>query len=143
MISTTAVDQLMQLGRRRGGLQIDDIRQVLPVDTMSIEELADVVARLEEADISIEIDAGMLTPHGRKMTLPNLNPTTEPTRHKQPATTAHAGLLGLASSMKAARENSHPRRRPARTYVQKSGTIFVVAAALTLLLLALVVWRFT
>jgi hypothetical protein len=141
MISTTAVDQLMQLGRRRGGLQIDDIRQVLPVDTMTIEELADVVARLEDA--GIEIDAGMLTPHGRKMTLPKLNPTTEPTRHKQPATTAHAGLLGLASSMKAARENSHPRRRPARTYVQKSGTIFVVAAALTLLLLALVVWRFT
>ena len=29
-----------------------------------------------------------------------------------------------------------------RVYVQKSGTIFVVAAALILLLLALVVWRF-
>jgi len=41
MISTTAVDHLMQLGRRRGGLHIDHIRQVLPVDTMTIEELAD------------------------------------------------------------------------------------------------------
>jgi len=55
MISTTAIDHLMQLGRRRSGLHIDDIRQVLPVDTMTIEELADVVARLEEA--GIEIDA--------------------------------------------------------------------------------------
>ena len=45
MISTTAVDRLMQLGRRRGGLQIDDIRQALPVDTMAIEELADVTFR--------------------------------------------------------------------------------------------------
>jgi Sigma-70 factor, region 1.1 len=59
MISTTAVDHLMQLGRRRGGLHIDDIRQVLPVDTMTIEELADVVARLEEAGIAFEIDENL------------------------------------------------------------------------------------
>ena len=142
MISTTAVDRLMQLGRRRGGLHIDDIRQVLPVDTMTIEELADVVSRLEEAGIAFEIDAGMLTPHHRKMTLPEVNPTPEPTRHSERAMTAHARPLGLASSMKTARENSHRTRGPAPTYVQKSGTIFVVAAALILLLLALVVWRF-
>jgi Sigma-70 factor, region 1.1 len=73
----------MQLGRRRGGLQIDDIRQALPVDTMTIEELADVVARLEEAGIAVEIDAGMLTPHRGKMTLPEVNPTPEPTRHSE------------------------------------------------------------
>jgi Sigma-70 factor, region 1.1 len=142
MISTTAVDRLMQLGRRRGGLQIDDIRQALPVDTMTIDELADVMARLEEAGIAVEIDASMLTPHHRKMTLPEVNPTSEPTRHSERATTAYARLLGLASSIKAARENSHRARGPARTYVQKSGTIFVVAAALILILLALVVWRF-
>jgi Sigma-70 factor, region 1.1 len=143
MISTTAVDHLMQLGRRRGGLHIDDIRQVLPVDTMTIEELADVLARLEEAGIAFEIDAGMLTPHHRKMTLPGVNPMKEPMRHNEPAMTAHVTQLGLASSMKAAAENSHRTREPARTYVKKSGTIFVVAAALILLLLALVVWRFT
>ena len=143
MISTTAVDHLMQLGRRRGGLHIDDIRQVLPVDTMTIEELADVVARLEEAGIAFEIDAGMLTPHHRKMTLPGVNPMKEPMRHNELGMTAHASQLGLASSMQAAAENSHRTREPARTYVKKSGTIFVVAAALILLLLALVVWRFT
>jgi hypothetical protein len=66
MISTTAVDRLMQLGRRRGGLEIDDIRQALPIDTMTIEELADVMARLEKAGISVEIDAGLLSPHHRK-----------------------------------------------------------------------------
>src|SRR2546425_193166 len=83
------------------------------------------VARLEEAGIAVEIDAGMLTPHHRKMTLPEVNPTPEPTQHSERATTAHARLLGLASSIKAARENSHRTRGPARTYVQKSGTIFV------------------
>jgi Sigma-70 factor, region 1.1 len=70
MISTTAVDRLMQLGRRRGGLEIDDIRQALPIDAMTIEELADVMARLEEAGISVEIDAGLLSPHHRKTALP-------------------------------------------------------------------------
>ena len=82
MISTTAVDHLMQLGRRRGGLHIDHIRQVLPVDTMTIEELADVLARLEEAGIAFEIDAGMLTPHHRKMTLRGVNPMKEPMRQR-------------------------------------------------------------
>jgi hypothetical protein len=66
----------------------------LPVDTMTIEELADVVARLEEAGIAVEIDAGMLTPHRRKMTLPEVNPTPEPTRHSERAMTAHARLQG-------------------------------------------------
>jgi hypothetical protein len=34
----------MEMGRQRGGLDIDDIRRALPVDTMSIEELSDVLA---------------------------------------------------------------------------------------------------
>jgi hypothetical protein len=37
------------------------ISGTLPIDTMTIEEVADVVARLEEAGISVEIDAGLLT----------------------------------------------------------------------------------
>jgi hypothetical protein len=53
----------MQLGRRRGGLQIDDIRQALPVDTMTIEELADVVARLEEAGTANTVYARAASGH--------------------------------------------------------------------------------
>jgi hypothetical protein len=142
MISTTAVDRLMQLGRRRGGLEIDDIRQALPIDTMTIEELADVVARLEEAGISVEIDPGLLTPHHRKMALPEVKPTPEPSRHSERATTAHPRLLDLASSIKAARENSSRTRGSTGPYVQKSATIFILAAALILFLIALGIWRF-
>ena len=39
----------MEMGRQQGGLDIDDISRALPVDAMSIEELADVLALLEEA----------------------------------------------------------------------------------------------
>jgi hypothetical protein len=141
MISTTAVDRLMQLGRRRGGLEIDDIRHALPIDTMTIEELADVVARLEEAGISVEIDAGLLTPHHRKTALPEVKPTPEPSRASERATTAHPRLLSLASSIKAAKENARTREST-HPYVQKSATIFILAAALILFLIALGVWRF-
>ena len=43
----------MEMGRQRGSLDIDDIRRTQPVDTMSIEELADVLARVEEAGIPV------------------------------------------------------------------------------------------
>ena len=56
MTSTTAVESLIEMGRQRGGLDIDDIRRALPVDTMSIEELSDVLAHLDEAGIPVEID---------------------------------------------------------------------------------------
>ena len=68
VISTTAVEGLMEVGRQRGGLDIDDIRRALPVDAMSIEELADVLARLEEAGISVEIESTLLTPRHRNNT---------------------------------------------------------------------------
>jgi Sigma-70 factor, region 1.1 len=143
MISTTAIDRLMQRGRRRGGLEIDDIRQTLPIDTMTIEEVADVVARLEEAGIWVDIDAGLLTPHHRKMALQEVKPTPEPSRRSERVTTAHPRLLSLASSIKAAKENSSRPRGSTHPYVQKSATIFVLVAALILFLIALGVWRFT
>lgn len=141
MISTTAIDRLMQLGRRRGGLEIDDIRQALPVDTMTVEELADVVARLEEAGISVEIDTGLLTPHHRKTALQEVTPASERSRHSERTTTAHDRLSILASSIKAVRENSSRTRGSIRPYVQKSATVFILAAALILFLIAFVVWR--
>jgi MFS superfamily sulfate permease-like transporter len=144
MIATTAVDRLIQLGRRQGGLEIEDIRQALPIDTMTIEELADVVARLEEAGISVEIDAALLTPRHQKMALPKVKPTPEPSRDSERTMTGHPRLLNLnlASSIKAARENSSRIRGSTHPYVQKSATIFVLVAALILFLIALGVWRF-
>lgn len=130
------------MGRQRGRLDIDDIRRALPVDAMSIEELADVLARLEEAGIPVEIDSVLLTPRHPRMPLREVKPTTEPSRHSERTTTAQDRLTILASSIKAARENSSGTPGSARPYVQNPGTIFVIAAALILILLALAVWRF-
>jgi len=141
MIPTTAVDRLVQLGWRQGGLKIDDIRQALPIDNMTIEEITDVVTCLEDVGISVEMDAGWLTRPHRKMGLSGLQPTPKPSRRSERVTTADARLSNLSSALKAA-EETHKRLGSARPYVQKSGTIFVIAAALILVLLALGLWRF-
>ncbi len=141
MISTTLVDHLMETGRQQGGLEIDDIRRALPVDTMSAEELANVLARLEEAGISVEIDSALLTPRHRKMRPHQIKPATGPPLDSGQATTAHDRLTILALSIKTARESSHTGRL-AHASLQKPATIFVIAAVVILILLALVVWRF-
>jgi hypothetical protein len=132
----------MEVGRQRGGLDINDIRRTLPVDAMSIEELADVLARLEGAGISVKIEPTLLTPRHRKMLPHEVRPATPPSGHTERATTGHDRLSILASSIKAARENSSRIRGPAQPYVKRSGTIFVIAAVLILALLAIVVWQF-
>jgi hypothetical protein len=142
VISTTAVETLMEAGRQRGGLDINDIRRALLVDAMSIEELADVLARLEEAGISVEIEPTLLTPRHRKMTLRGAKPVTEPPRHGEQMTVDHGRLAILALSIKAARDNSSRAPGTALPHVQKPAAVFVLVAALILLLIALSVWRF-
>jgi hypothetical protein len=143
MVSTTAaVDRLMELGRQQGGLNIENVRQGLPIDTMTIEELADVVARLEEAGISDEIDADLLTAHHRKTALPEMRSTPEPSQQDGRTTPAHPSLFSLATAIKTSQESSSRTSGSTRPYVQKSDTVFVLAAALILILIAWGVWRF-
>jgi|SRR4051812_29093830 len=141
MISATAVDRLVQLGKQRGGLEIDDIRQALPINTMTIEELVDVLARLEESGISVEVDSSLLTPPHRKMALPEVNSTPEPSHRSERTTTGHPHLLSLASSIQAATQNSSQIGGATGSYV-KPATIFVSAAALILFSIALALWYF-
>lgn len=141
MMSVTAIDRLMQLGQQRGRLEIDDVRQALPVDTMTTTELADVLARLEEAGIEVEIDAGLLTPHHGKMNLHEVKPVTGPSTRTERTKTDHDRLSTLASSIKAARTNANGPGGPVQPYAKMSGTVFVAAAALLLVLLILIVWR--
>jgi len=60
MILRTAVDRVMQLDWRRGHPTIDDIRQALPVDGVTTADLANMVARVEEAGIPVGTDPALL-----------------------------------------------------------------------------------
>jgi Sigma-70 factor, region 1.1 len=142
MIPKKALDYLMQLGRQRGALEIDDIRQVLEVDTMTTEELADVVARLDEAGIPVEIDPALLAPRPPKMTPHEARPASESLRRSEQPSSGRHPLSKLESSVTAARGNLGRSVGQARKHVQGPPAIFVVVVALVLVLLALGVWRF-
>lgn len=58
----TALTDLISLAQRRGSLATEDIRRVLPIDRMTVEDLSYVLARLEQAGIDIEIDPSLLLP---------------------------------------------------------------------------------
>jgi hypothetical protein len=142
MIPATTFDLLIQMGRARGGLEVDELRQVVPIDAMTAEELADVLTRLEEAGISIEIDAALLAPRHRKTAMHEVHLATENSQLGERTTADHTRLSRLASSIKAARENSRPILSQALMYVQMPATVFIITVVLILFLFAFSVWLF-
>ena len=142
MMDTTAVDRLIQIGRQRGGVEIDDIRKVLPIDAMSVEEISDALALLEEAGISVEIDPAMLTARSRRLTLPDVTPPTESLGQSLRTTTSQDRASVRTRSIKSATENSSLTHVSANPHVQKSATIIILATALILVLIAMGVWHF-
>ena len=138
MIPPTAFDRLVQLGKRPGSLTVSKLGRVLPVDTMTVEEITEVVARLEGAGILVEIDAEFEASHPRK------TPSNSEAMPKQASlsaakTTDHARLEALASSIKAKESQTRARQHLG---IEKSGTEFVVAAAVILIVLMLIAWGF-
>lgn len=61
-VNEAAIDELTAIGRRQGRLGLDDVKRVLPVDRMSAEELAEAMARLEDAGIEVDLDPALLRP---------------------------------------------------------------------------------
>ncbi len=60
MILSTAFDRVMQLAWRRGRPTIDDIRQAMPVDGVTTEDLGNMVARVRKAGIPVGTDPALL-----------------------------------------------------------------------------------
>ncbi len=139
-MTLAAVDHLIELGRQRGGLGIDDLRRALPIDAMTIEEISGVLARLEEAGISLEIDRAMLTPRHHETTFGEVKSTTQDPGPREPNATAHNLLSNQMPSMKQTEKDFFHVGGPAQ--VKGSNAVFIVVAGLILCLLALGVWFF-
>jgi Sigma-70 factor, region 1.1 len=64
-ITEATLNELIALAHQRGGVSMEDLRQALPVDDMTIEEISDILARLDEAGFDFEIDPALLLPTSR------------------------------------------------------------------------------
>jgi hypothetical protein len=133
MISATVFDRLVEMGRRRGALQSDDLRQALPVDTMTTEEIVDVVTRLEDAGIAVEIDPALLKPRHRKMPSQVTKTAAVPSPDSARPAPSDGRLSGLESSITAARGSSSQTTVPAGKFVKPPSTTSVLVVALILL----------
>jgi hypothetical protein len=83
MSGHSSYERLLELGREQGGLTAQDLQRVLPIDQMSMDEISDVLARLDDAGITIEIDPALLSPAPRNPVLGRLNtspPLPKPTK---------------------------------------------------------------
>lgn len=118
---------------------IDDIRQILPIDTMTSEEIAQVMALLDESGITVEIDSGLLTRRSGVVPL-DVKPLAEPSSEVERPTAAPDRVLNQSSPGNAATGRGH---QELLFHSNASGTIYVVAAILVLLLLVLSIWSFT
>lgn len=61
MATDTAVDTLVRLGRCKGGVTIEDISRIIPIERMTLQEVGDLVLRVEEAGIPVAIDPVLLS----------------------------------------------------------------------------------
>jgi hypothetical protein len=55
-INDTAFRRLVEMGRERGFVTLDQVSTVLPIDRMSQRELAETLDRLEQSGVSVEVD---------------------------------------------------------------------------------------
>jgi hypothetical protein len=57
-----ALNDLISRARGRGSFTIEDLRKAFPVDSMTVEDISQVLARLEQAGFDLEIDPALLLP---------------------------------------------------------------------------------
>ena len=138
MIPATALDRLIESGKLAGSLSISDLGRMLPIETMTVNEIAEVVARVEEEGISVVMDAELDAPHHRQTASNDAIPGQ--TTLSGAKSTDRARLEALASSIKAKKLQT---RAPHDRDIKKSRTPFIIAAVLILLVLMLVAWAFS
>jgi hypothetical protein len=53
---------LVERGRARGSLGAADLREVLPIESLSVEQLAEIISFLQDAGVEVDVDPGLLGP---------------------------------------------------------------------------------
>jgi hypothetical protein len=62
-LDRNTLDRLVALGLKQGHLTTEDLRDSLPIESMSAEEIALIVVHLEESGVPVELEDSLLSPN--------------------------------------------------------------------------------
>lgn len=60
-IDEAILTEVVTAARQRGSISLEDLRKELPLDSMTIEDISVVLARLDEAGFDLDIDPALLS----------------------------------------------------------------------------------
>lgn len=134
------LDRLVARGRERGQLTTADLRANLPVEAMSIEAIALVVAHLEESGIPVEVEDSLLrknhAPRKTRGEGAQIIPFPKAAQRRESTQRQTARSSGSPPQVVSAQAApSQATRTPLATILL---SIFVASAILTLIVLALI-----
>jgi hypothetical protein len=142
MTDADIVDKLTRLADGRGALSAAELRRVVPVETMTVEDIAE----LEERGVTVAIDAALLS--SRHAVLPETRaaaagrPRIE-TQPPAPSVKPVASTSAPAAASGPAASSSPPARSGTATQPsQRAVAIAVLAAAVVVVMLVALVWAF-
>jgi hypothetical protein len=142
MTDADIVDKLTRLADGRGALSAAELRRVVPVETMTVEDIAE----LEERGVTVAIDAALLS--SRHAVLPETRaaaagrPRIE-TQPPAPSVKPVASTSAPAAASGPAAASSPPARSGTATQPsQRAVAIAVLAAAVVVVMLVALVWAF-
>lgn len=136
------IEHLIEIGRRRGGLSTSDLQTALPIDLMTMEEIAGIVAKLEDAGVPVEIDEALLSPTAPVPELANSNGRDPSQRElcNSVSLNPDSSAAGTGPMLRAGQTTSQRSASPARDAPTHRRTIALFSAGLTLLAIFLLVF---
>jgi Sigma-70 factor, region 1.1 len=137
MVVTANLDRIVEMGRRRGGLTVEDLSKHLPIETLSPTELAEVLATIENAGVTVEIDPALL--RGRPRAVNDVPGAQLPPSAAETPRDDQERLSKLDSSI---RHSKHQAEQSRGRDQYKGGTAFLAIAVVICILLMIGLWLF-
>jgi hypothetical protein len=128
-------DYLIELGRKQGRLTTEDIQKTLPIAELPMEEVADLILKLERAGIEVELDPMLLAPTTGSPMVPSAagDVTLGTPRPEAPRPHPMSSIPELAPVHVASKAPVEPRR----TGLYASAAVLIVLGALMFFFLML------
>ena len=129
-VNEATLTELVNRARQRGSISMEDLRKALPIDGMTVEEISDVLVRLEEAGFDVDTDPHLLSPKRRVAPL-DVTTLSKPGQAETPAE-AKRQSTSSPTSTDGPLKKPHTARRP-RDLVSAPMLPWVVALVIVVL----------